>query len=193
MLFKQIHLKGIRSGAINLAFRRWKRPTVKEGSLLKTAIGQVEIIEIAPLADSALILPEDVQRAGFESLEQLLSSLGRPDEQLYKIALRYHSEDPRIALRESTFTEETYETLRRKLDRMDSAAPKAWTLQVLQAIKNHPLRRAADLAQLLEMEKDPLKVNIRKLKNLGLTISHETGYELSSLGKSYLDRVCENL
>ena len=47
MLFKQIHLTGIKSGEISLAFRKWKRPSVKKGSLLKTAVGQIEIVDIA--------------------------------------------------------------------------------------------------------------------------------------------------
>ncbi len=31
------------------------------------------------------------------------------------------------------------------------------------------------------------KRDVRKLKNLGLTISHEVGYELSALGKDILE------
>jgi hypothetical protein len=48
--------------------------------------------------------------------------------------------------------------------------------------------RAADLARMLGREKDWLKINIRKLKNLGLTISHETGDEISPLGKVVLKK-----
>lgn len=43
MLFKEIHLLGIKSGKINLAFRQWKQATVKSGKLLKTSVGMVEI------------------------------------------------------------------------------------------------------------------------------------------------------
>lgn len=45
-----------------------------------------------------------------------------------------------------------------------------------------------DLAAITGFEKIWLKLNIRKLKNLGLTISHEIGYELSPLGKLYLKK-----
>ena len=35
----------------------------------------------------------------------------------------------------------------------------------------------------------PMKADIRKLKSLGLTISHDVGYELSPRGAAYLDHV----
>ena len=38
---------------------------------------------------------------------------------------------------------------------------------------------AGDLAKKADAEKEWLKINVRKLKNLGLTISHQPGYELS--------------
>ena len=34
-----------------------------------------------------------------------------------------------------------------------------------------------------------MKADIRKLKSLGLTISHDVGYELSPRGAAYLDHV----
>ncbi len=36
------------------------------------------------------------------------------------------------------------------------------------------------------METAPFKTNVRKLKALGLTISHDTGYELSPRGRASL-------
>ena len=38
------------------------------------------------------------------------------------------------------------------------------------------------------METLAFKANVRKLKALGLTISHETGYELTALGRDVLSR-----
>jgi hypothetical protein len=43
-----------------------------------------------------------------------------------------------------------------------------------------------DEAKKTGFEKAWLKINIRKLKNLGLTISHNPGYTLSPRGKAYL-------
>lgn len=39
MLFKAVHLEGIKAGKITLAFRKWQKPSVKVGTLLHTAIG----------------------------------------------------------------------------------------------------------------------------------------------------------
>ena len=46
--------------------------------------------------------------------------------------------------------------------------------------------RAADLAAGFGRETQPFKLDVRKLKNLGLTISLEVGYRLSPRGEAYL-------
>ncbi len=43
MLLKVETLKGLRDGSITLAFRRWRRPTVKSGGTLLTPIGQLAV------------------------------------------------------------------------------------------------------------------------------------------------------
>lgn len=47
---------------------------------------------------------------------------------------------------------------------------------------------AGELAAKIGVEKEWLKLNVRKLKNLGLTVSHQPGYELSLRGREYLRR-----
>ena len=46
--------------------------------------------------------------------------------------------------------------------------------------------RAADLAASFGRETQPFKLDVRKLKNLGLTLSLEVGYRLSPRGEAYL-------
>jgi hypothetical protein len=73
------------------------------------------------------------------------------------------------------------------LARLDAAAASGpWTTKVLRAIAKHPMLPAVELAKKTGFEKAWLKINIRKLKNLGLTISHNPGYTLSPRGKAYL-------
>ena len=43
MLFNRRALDGIEAGEIDLAFRRWKRPTVKAGGTLRTRGGVLSI------------------------------------------------------------------------------------------------------------------------------------------------------
>lgn len=188
MLFKQHHLEGIKAGDITLAFRKWKRPAVKPGSLLKTAVGQVEIHDISEIRMDE-ITDSDALQAGFQSLNELNQLLKKvPDGVLYRIELSYHSPDPRIALRSQTkLSEFAYEEIKTKLDRLDRYSKTGnWTHGTLEAIKENPKLKAADLALLLGKEKEWLKLNIRKLKNLGLTISHQPGYEISPLGEEFL-------
>ena len=61
-----------------------------------------------------------------------------------------------------------------------------WTADTLRLIQAKPATRAADLAATLGRETAPFKLDVRKLKNLGLTYSLETGYELTPRGTAYL-------
>ncbi len=190
MLFNTQHLSGIRDGSITLAFRKWKKLSVKKGSLIKTAIGLVKIISISP-TNASEITSREAAKAGFASLEELLKLLATiPAGTIYKIRLAYHSPDPRIALRSrATITNDEFETLKTKLDRLDTYSKEgSWTRETLKTIQKHPRLKAAELARLLSKQKDWLKINIRKLKNLGLTISHDPGYEIAPLGKAFLKK-----
>ena len=63
--------------------------------------------------------------------------------------------------------------------------------RVLAAIGDHPGLRAADLCRQVGQERLPFKINVRKLKALGLTESLEVGYRLSPRGRAVLERTPE--
>lgn len=143
----------------------------------------IEVVDISETALSA-ITGKDAENAGFPDLKTLADILQEAAiGTIYKIRVRYRSEDPRLALRVKTVLNE-YELvfLKRKINRLDQFSKQGyWTKTVLLAIKQqHPRLRAADLASITGKEKEWLKINIRQLKNLGLTISHEPGYTLSA-------------
>ncbi len=54
MLIKQKFLDGIAEGRISLAFRRWKRPTVKAGGSLRTIIGVLAIEAVDVVTDKSI-------------------------------------------------------------------------------------------------------------------------------------------
>jgi len=54
-------------------------------------------------------------------------------------------------------------------------------------IEKHPQIAASKLAAKVGRETAPFKVDVRKLKKLGLTQSFEVGYEISPRGRAYLD------
>lgn len=182
-------LHRIRTGEVSLAFRKWRRPTVKAGGSLTTPVGvlRVESLETCLEKD---ITPEEARLAGFESEETMIKGLGSREGTLYRIQLSYLGADPRIALRQQVdLSEEELESIHHRLEKLDVRSKEgAWTLRVLEAIRDHPKTRAADLAVLLELEKTWLKAQVRKLKSLGLTESQKTGYTLSPRGELVLNR-----
>ena len=189
LIFQLRFLEGIVKGDITLAFRRWIRPSVRAGGTLRTAMGVVRIGAVQPIA-AAEVTDSAARAAGYESAGQLLTELeARSEGDLYRIEVGYGGPDPRIALREETdLTPEAWGKLREKLRRLDAASASGpWTTAVLRLIAAHPGVRAVNLARQLGQERDPFKINVRKLKNLGLTESLEIGYRLSPRGQRLLE------
>ncbi|MGJ1415184.1 ASCH domain-containing protein [Sphingobacterium multivorum] len=190
MLFKEAHLQAIKSGEITLAFRKWQKASVKPGSLLHTSIGLVKIHKIEAVNEND-ITSKDLLEAGFTDKKHLQQSFTHNSKgTIFKISISYHSEDPRIKLREqSELSEQQFFDLKMKLERLDNHSKQGhWTEKILLTIKDNPSLHAIGIAKLTGFEKEWLKLNIRKLKNLGLTISHNIGYELSPLGNEYVKK-----
>lgn len=187
MLFKRPILDGIKRGDIDLAFRSWKKPTVSAGGTVKTPVGVVAIHSVETIAMER-ISQADARRAGYACRDDLIAELKVRPGTIYRIALSYASEDPRLALRAVPLAGKAERTaLLAKLQGLDARSSQGpWTTAVLRAIHARPRAPARDLAEMLGWDKDWLKVQVRKLKNLGLTISHEPGYELSPRGRSLL-------
>lgn len=187
MLLKKSELVAIKSGELSLVFRRWRRPTVKSGGSLKTAVGVLGIVRVDRVERSR-ITARDAAAAGHGSLTELLNKLDSREGDYYRIEVRFAGEDPRTRLRErDQLSESELLAVRASLTRLDAASKIGkWTGKVLRAIQKHPHVAAATLAAHTGFEKEWLKLHVRKLKNLGLTISHEPGYELSPRGRAVL-------
>ncbi|ONI70983.1 hypothetical protein ALI144C_51435 [Actinosynnema sp. ALI-1.44] len=188
MLIRQNVLERIRAGAVTLAFRRWSRPTVKAGGTLKTAVGVLAIdsVERVPLRR---ITAKDARLAGYNTLAELTSSLTGRDGDVYRAALRFVGDDPRVSLRESLPSPEEVALISSTLRRMDERSKRGpWTFAVLSLIAARPGVRAPDLAASLGRETLQFKADVRKLKELGLTESLEVGYRLSPRGRAVVDR-----
>ena len=185
MLFRVATLDRIGTGDITLAFRRWRRPTVTTGGRLRTAIGELAI-ESVERCEKAAITGAEARAAGFASIADLLADLDdRDDGDLYRIAFRFDRPDPRIALRAAG--DLSPEDLAALAGRLDKGTDGAWTRRALHHIAANEGQPAAVIAEAFGIEKLRLKRNIRKLKELGLTESLETGYRLSPRGKALLD------
>jgi hypothetical protein len=188
MLFRQRFLDGIRDGTITLAFRRWRRPSVRAGGTLLTAVGQLDIVSVDEVA-APRISDADARRAGYASRDDLLSELNVRDEgKVYRVQLGALRPDPRVSLRQSaTLADDERREIAKRLHRLDAnAAEGAWTQRTLEIIRAHPGRRAGDLCRLAGLEQLPFKTNVRKLKALGLTESLEIGSRLSPRGLAFM-------
>lgn len=190
MLLRRAVLDRVIAGEVDLAFRRWTRPTVKTGGTLRTPAGLLRIERVVEVAIDD-ITPDDARRAGLELHELLEFLMAKTDGNVYRVELGGVVPDPRVALRnDSELTTEDVETLRARLDRLDRFSENGpWTRRYLGLIAANPHVRAQDLADGLGVAKDVFKNDVRKLKELGLTISHSPGYELSPRGRALLDRI----
>jgi hypothetical protein len=188
MLIRAAELEAIRAGHVDLAFRRWDRPRLRVGTRMRTAIGLVEATAVDEVAPDT-ISDAEARRAGAGSREELLAGLARDDDRpLFRIGLRFAGADPRVALRErAALTEGERAALAGRLDRLDRASRHGpWTRATLAAIARRPETRAADLAHELGRETPAFKRDVRKLKELGLTESLDTGYRLSPRARALL-------
>lgn len=187
MLFKREILERIATGDVTLAFRRWKRPTVKAGGRLRTRVG-VLAIDRVDLIEAASITDAEARAAGHTGRAQLLDALqGRDDDGLYRIAFRVAGDDPRIALRQADdLSEDERAAIRARLASIDLRANTPWTWRVLQCIGDVEGLPAAEIARRLSLEKPVLKRRVRQLKELGLTESLAVGYRLSLRGRAFI-------
>jgi len=187
VIFRQEFLAGIQKGSVTVAFRRWRRPSVKEGGTLLTAVGLLHISGVSVVTLES-ISNADARHAGYESREALVEELTeRGEGKLYRIELGALEADPRIALRKKQASDSELQGLIARLERLDARSNGApWTRRVLDLIDTHPARRAGDLCKMAGQDMLPFKVNVRRLKALGLTESLEVGYRLSPRGSALL-------
>ncbi len=193
-------LEKIRSGDIDLAFRRWQKPTVKVGGRLRSAVGELRIGSIDAV-DPSVISDADATRAGYASADDLRADLfrerpgaartrtARPTESsvIFRVEVGYLGEDTRVALRNEPVSDADLAVLLGRIDRMDTRTTRGpWVQRTLGLIESWPGRRAPELAETEGLETLVFKTRVRKLKELGLTESLRVGYRLSPRGERVL-------
>jgi len=192
VLFEKRLRDGIHSGRITLAFRRWQRSQVVAGHRYRTGLDLVEAVAVDVIAagdiDSA-----QARAAGYATIEELLDGLrGSPDLPLHRVRFRRLDEtDPRDALAAAAaLTEDEIASVAARLARMDEASKRGpWTIAVLGQIADRPGVSSAVIAGALGWVRADFKLHVRRLKELGLTISLDVGYRLSPRGAAYLAAV----
>ncbi len=190
MQFEQRYGPAIADGSLTLTFRRWVRPQVVAGRRYRTAAGIIEV-EAIDLVSPGDITDAEATQAGYQSAAALVGDLRDAAAPLYRV--RFHGvagPDPRDELAAATtLTADEVADIDRRLERLDRASASGpWTMAVLRVIAERPAVRAPDLAASFGRETLAFKLDVRKLKALGLTLSLRIGYQLSPRGESYLRR-----
>lgn len=188
MLIKNVVLDRIVAGEIDTLFRRQKRPTVKTGGTLRTRVGMLDIVRIDRI-ELDQISSRDAKRGGFVSVDEVVAELTqKPEGDFYRVRVRLGGPDPRDELRDrATLEPDDLAAVRAAVEGYDGRSARGpWTKQFLEMIAEQPHVRAPDLAESIGWETKPFKDHVRKLKGLGLTISHSPGYELSPCGAAVL-------
>jgi hypothetical protein len=189
MLFTQDAASGLSDGTITLTFRAWSKPHAKVGGRYRTC-GLLLEVDAVSQVDPRTITEADARCAGSPSASVLRERLDEQghDGRVWRVEFRCLGPDGRIARRnDATLNPEKLAKLEARLARMDkSCSTGAWTRKTLELIESHPGVVSTVLARRMKMERPDFKINVRKLKELGLTESLEIGYQVSPLGKAFL-------
>jgi hypothetical protein len=192
MLFQRKFHAGLRSGAIRASYRAWSAPRVRVGGRYRFGPDEwIEVLAIARVSVPA-IRDADARRAGFPDRAALLGFLGssasRAPASVFRVDLRYagRATAPRPRVQTSAAGVAAVTARLDAMDRKSARGP--WTRETLRLIGRFPRVRAAELASRLGRETLEFKADVRRLKRLGLTESHEVGYSLTAGGRALLRR-----
>jgi hypothetical protein len=191
MLFAGSDRDGVADGTITVAYRRWAEARVVEGRIYRTNAGRIEIDSVRQVnPDLIADTDAEIALADRRNAKDVRRRL-RGEESFPTFLIKFHlveGPDPREELAaQPDLSADDLEDLTARLAAFDkSSHPGPWTSQTLRLIQAQPSTRAADLAASVGRETAPFKLDVRKLKNLGLTYSLEVGYELTPRGTAYL-------
>ena len=190
MLFTRDFKDGIRAGKITATYRKWKRPQANVGGRYNLhPDGVIEVTGLSEVAPSG-IKDRDARAAGFDNAAALREFLGTSDR-VYAVTFQYLGSGLVRKPATTSLDSAELDTLQQKLTAMDKRSATPWTGALLETLAASPGVRAGDLAPAFGWETPRFKQQVRKLKALGLTISLETGYELSERGEQLRARLRE--
>jgi hypothetical protein len=193
LLFQKRFHAGLVSGAVTITFRRWDKPHVRVGGRYRChPIGVLEVDRVEKVAVRS-ITEADAIASGFVSRVELVGYLQSAreetlaeDDEVFRVALHHGGDGDRVELAlETDLSAEDVAAITKKLARLDDGG--AWTRKTIALIDRLPRVAASQLAAKLGRETLPFKVDVRKLKKLGLTQSFEVGYEISPRGRAFLE------
>ena len=188
MLLPMKVAQGVADGSVRLAFRRWRKQDVQPGQVFTTSAGLVRVDAVSVVSTPRR---SPTRRPGSPAGPPPTSCASRLAPEGVDVPRRAVVRRPgpagRAPRRPPTSPARTSPSSTSGWSGW-TGLPRTepWTLHYLELIREHPQRRAPDLAELVGRETAPFKLDVRKLKNLGLTVSFPVGYEVSPRGLAYL-------
>jgi hypothetical protein len=189
VLFTKDAWPGLADGSITLTVRSWTRAQAKTGGQYRIAGMLLEATDVRQVPVDELT-DADACAAGEGTLARLLERLGNPppDRLVWRVGLRFVGRDDRHDRREhADLTDDELAALKARLDRLDARSVSgAWTRTTLRLIEKYPGVVSTALARHAQQDRPAFKINVRKLKEMGLTESLDIGYRLSPRGEALL-------
>jgi hypothetical protein len=187
VLFSADSWPGLADGSITLTFRTWTTPQAKSGGRYRVGGMLLEATDVRQVTAGS-ISDSDARRAGAVDAAALRKRMKVADDQqlVWRVELVHLGQDDRIERRNANdLTPEHVADLRARLDRLDRRSTTgSWTRTTLRLIEKYPGVVSTALARQANQERPAFKLNVRKLKELGLTESLDTGYRLSPRGEA---------
>jgi hypothetical protein len=193
VLLNRATAEGIARGEVSLVLRRWDRARVKPGGTQRTIAGTIRIDGVQQRPPDHRVTAKQARAAGFPDAAAAQAELDRrPAEHTYLITVSFAGDDERPVLAaDDALSEADIAAITARLDRLDAASDSGpWTKRYLRLIADNEAVRAPDLAAGEGLDVPRFKRRVRRLKELGLTISLDVGYRLSPRGRAFLGTEC---
>ncbi|MEX0783756.1 MAG: ASCH domain-containing protein [Dehalococcoidia bacterium] len=190
MLFTNDQRRRVLAGEMTATIRAWQAPQVKAGKRYRFDDEHELVVHTVELTSLDALTPADLAAAGFGSRADFDAALprfanDRPTGPFYVVRFTL---EPRRQLPPAAPPE--IEKLLARLDKLDRLSEHGpWTRATLATIAANPRLVSTKLAEQLSRERFSLKADVRKLKAMGLTRSHDVGYDITDLGRQVLAAV----
>lgn len=152
--------------------------------------GTVRIDDVQERPADYRVTARQARAAGYADAAAAQADLDRrPAAHTYLIAVSFVGADERPALAaDAALSAADIDAIAARLDRLDARSESGrWTRRYLGLIAGNEAVRAPDLAAGEGLDVPRFKRRVRRLKELGLTISLDVGYRLSPRGRAFLE------
>jgi hypothetical protein len=190
VLLNRATAEGIAGGGISLVLRRWDVARAKPGGTQRTMAGTIRIDAVAEHPHDYRVTERQARAAGYPDAATAQAELERRQaKHTYLISVSFLGADERPALAaDDALAAADVATIAARLERLDAASESGpWTRRYLRLVADNEAVRAPNLAAGEGLDVPRFKRRVRRLKELGLTISLDVGYRLSPRGRAFLE------